>query len=321
MIAALLAMALAVVAQAPAKGEPGRASVILVVGAPGSEEYGKQFSQWAGQWKAAAEKGGAALRVIGLDESGTTDDRTQLQQAIEAEPRQSHAELWLVLIGHGTYDGKTAKFNLRGPDVAHSDLSAWCKEFQRPLALINSASSSGPFLPELSGPGRVIVTATKSGVEQNFSRFGGFIAQAIGDDQADLDKDGQTSLLEAFLIAARRTDQFYASEDRLATEHALLDDNGDRLGTRADWYTGLRAVKKPKPDAQPDGYRAHQFHLVRSTLEQSFTDAQRSERNELELAVAALRQRKAQMEETAYYAELEKLLRRLAVFYESTRGR
>ena len=29
--------------------------------------------------------------------------------------------LWLVLIGHGTFDGKTARFGLRGPDVTPAE--------------------------------------------------------------------------------------------------------------------------------------------------------------------------------------------------------
>jgi uncharacterized protein YktB (UPF0637 family) len=75
-------------------------------------------------------------------------------------------------------------------------------------------------------------------------------------------------------------------------------------------------VKKPKSNTEADGYRAHQFHLIRSALEQSLTDPQRAARNELELAVVKLRQRKAQMVENEYYAELEKLLRQLAGFYQ-----
>lgn len=314
MIAALLSACLGLLSAADPASD-SRASVILVVGAPGNDEYGKQFAQWAGDWKKACDKGGVKCRVIGL-EAGGGEDRAALQKAIEAEPRRTPAELWIVLIGHGTFDGKAAKFNLRGPDFSAADLAGWCKDFKRPLALVDAASSSAPFLTELSGPDRVIVTATKTGLERNFARFGGFLAEAIGDEKADLDKDGQTSLLESFLIASRRTEEYYAAEGRLATEHALLDDNGDRQGTRADWYAGLRPVKKPKSNFEADGYRAHQFHLIRSSLEQSLTDPQREARNELEMAVIQLRRRKSQMEENEYYGQLETLLRKLAGFYQ-----
>ena len=43
------------------------------------------------------------------------------------------------------------------------------------------------------------MTATRSGNEQSFARFGGSLADAIADPASDLDQDGQTSLLEAFL--------------------------------------------------------------------------------------------------------------------------
>ena len=89
-------------------------------------------------------------------------------------------ELWLVLLGHGTFDGKVAKFNLRGPDFSADELASWLQPFKRPLAVIDCSSCSAPFLPKLSAPGRVIITATRSGNEENYARFGQYISEAIG---------------------------------------------------------------------------------------------------------------------------------------------
>ena len=136
-----------------------------------------------------------------------------------------------MLIGHGTFDGKTTKFNLRGPDVTAADLARWLKPFSRPLVVVDTTSCSAPLINTLSGSNRVVVTATRSGYEENFTHFGHFLAEALSDPEADLDKDHQVSLLEAFLTAARQTAEFYKTEGRIATEHALLDDNGDGLGT------------------------------------------------------------------------------------------
>jgi len=221
-----------------------------------------------------------------------------------------------VLIGHGTFDGKEAKFNLRGPDLSAAELADWLKPVRRPLAVINCASSSGPFINKLSATNRVIVTATKSGFEQNYARFGRYMAEAIVDPHADLDRDGQTSVLEAFLMASRRVAEFYDTEGRLATEHALLDDNGDGLGTPADWFRGIRAVKKAKEGASADGLRAHQFHLIRSAQEQMLSSELRAKRDELELAIARLRDAKSQMKEDDYYRQLEKLAIEVARLYE-----
>ena len=212
-------------------------TLVLVIGAAGEPEYGEQFSAWADLWKQAAAKGGLQTSVIGEDTNNPEDDLTRLLTVLTNEVAKPAGELWIVFIGHGTYDGQAAKFNLRGPDISAADLAAVLKPCQRPLAVIDCASASGPFINALSGTNRVIITATRSGSEVNATRFGGYLAKAIADPSADLDKDGQTSLLEAFLLASRQTQQFYKEAGRLATEHALLDDNGDGLGTPADWFS------------------------------------------------------------------------------------
>jgi hypothetical protein len=161
----------------------------------------------------------------------------------------------------------------------------------------------------------VILTATRSGSEKNFTRFGRFFAEALSDPGSDLDKDGQTSVLEAFLGASARVAEFYKTEGRLATEHALLDDNGDGLGTSADWFRGVRAVKKPQGAGAVDGARAHQMHLVLSAEEQSLPAETRAKRDALELAIARLRETKADYSEGDYYLKLETLLSELLDAY------
>ena len=132
---------------------------------------------------------------------------------------------------------------------------------------------------------------------------------------ADLDKDEQVSLLEAFLVASERVAAFYASESRLATEHALIDDNGDGLGTPASWFRGTRAVKSAKEGATPDGPRAHQFHIVPSEEERRMPAEVRERRDALETELAALRAKRETMEAAAYFAELERIALALAEIY------
>ena len=291
---------------------PDKASVIIAVGAAGEDEFGTDFQKSAQLWIEACKKGGANCVTVGLDPTNATTDLERLKQTLSAEPRESANELWLVLLGHGTFDGKVAKVNLRGPDLSADDLFAWLQPFKRPLAIIDCTSASAPFLAKLSAPGRVVITATRSGYEENYARFGKFLAESIADPQADLDKDGQTSLLEAFLMASRRVAEFYDSAGRLATEHALLDDNGDGLGTPADWFRGVHAVKRARDGAPLDGFRAGQFFLVRSEQERQIPPALRARRDELELAVAKLRDSKEKLNEDDYYHQLEILLLELA---------
>lgn len=292
----------------------GRATVIVVAGAPGEAEFAPDFALQMEAWSKVSAQAGAKYISIGASET----DRERVKETLAAEPKSGAAELWIVLIGHGTFDGKEAKLNLRGPDLSATDLAEWLKPFQRPLTVIDTTSSSAPFLAKLAAPKRVIVSATRSGNEQNYARFGKFFAEALGDAKSDLDKDGQISLLESFLSASHRTMEFYKTEGRLATEHALVDDNGDGLGTPADWFRGVLATKRARDGAAPDGARAHQFHLVRSPAEQQLSAEVRARRDEIELQLSVLREKKAKMNEEKYFQELEKIMLQLAELYEGT---
>lgn len=318
----LLAVAAAVPVRAAQSIAPtpvaDRTTLIVVAGAAGEPEFGQSFGEQLATWVKTGAQAGVNYIGIGTEENPAVADRERLRQVLEAEPKNGPGELWLVLVGHGTFDGKEAKFNLRGADFSAGELAEWLKPMMRPVALIDTASSSAPFMGKLAGKNRVIVTSTRSGFQQNYSRFGKYFTEAIADPKADLDKDGQVSLLEGFLAASHRTAEFYKTEGRLATEHALIDDNGDGLGTPADWFRGVRATKRAQDGAPLDGTRAHQFHLVRSPAEQQLAPELRGRRDALELEVATLRESKAKMKEEAYYRQLEKLMLQLAALYEAT---
>lgn len=310
----LLLAALLITVCARAADDADRPTVLIVTGAGGDGNYADTFAKWAADWQRASDSAGAKAVPIGLDKEGPTD-RERLKSALESERKDGLQEMWLVLLGHGTADAKEAKFNLRGDDIAVSEIATWLKPFQRPVVVVCAFSASGAWLKPLAAPGRVVLVATKSASENNYSRFGGHLAGAIADPAADVDKDGETSLLEAWLVAARKTADFYREEGRIATEHALLDDNADGLGTPADWFSGVRAVKKGKDNARPDGLRAAQIHLVRSAAERALTADQRAERDGLERELAGLRERKATMKEDEYYREIEAILLKLARIY------
>ncbi len=292
-----------------------KVSLIVVAGAGGEADYSEAFAKWAQNWKQAGESAGAATRMIGLDEKAAAS-LDQLRAALRDEPKDGATELWVVLLGHGNSDGKDAKFNLTGDDLAASEFASLLTPFRRPVVLVHCFSASGAFLAPLSAPGRVIVTATRSGSERNYSRFGKYLSEAMNDATADLDKDGQTSLLEAWLTAAQRVAAFYKDDGRIATEHSLLDDNNDTKGTPADFFRGVRAVKKAKDGTPSDGLRAHQVHLLRNSSERALSAETRAERDALEIELAKLRESKASKPEDAYYGELEALLLKLARLYD-----
>jgi len=294
------------------------AAVVVVVGEPGETKYQELFTQWAERWQAAVKKSDARLVTIGLDQAGP--DRPRLERTLSELAHKPPHTLWLVLIGHGTFDGKKAKFNLRGTDISAAELTQALAPIECRMAIINCASASGPFVTQLSGPDRVVVAATQSGFEYNFARFGEYLSQAIADNSGDLDKDGQTSLLEAWLAAAKQTQTYYDSQSQLATEHAQLDDNGDNKGTPPDWFRGIFVTQKSKDGSLPDGTLANQFILVPGEDESRLSQESLEKRDQLERQLAQLRQKKKELSEQAYLQQLEAILIPLAKIYHADKS-
>ena len=317
---ALCAMMNATVEQQEVTAPPSTA-VIVVVGEPGEEKYEQLFVEWAQHWEETTSKADVKLVSIGppREKSSEKEDRDLFCEMLTSFEKAPPEALWIVFIGHGTFDGKKAKFNLRGTDITATELGEQLAKIPCKTAIINCASASGPFLTQLSADNRVIVTSTQNGSEQNFARFGGYLASSVGDASADLDKDGQTSLLEAWLAASKQTQEYYETEGQLATEHALLDDNGDGKGTPYDWFRGIHLVKTSKDSSLPDGTFANQFILIPAGASSQLTDEQRKQRDQWEVELAQLRQQKASLSEEEYLSKLEKILLPLAKLYQQTK--
>jgi hypothetical protein len=280
--------------------------VLLVTGAPGAEEYAERFEKQASIWKEACVKASIAVTMIGKDEH----DAEALEAALKKAAEKPTGQLWLVLIGHGTFDNREAKFNLRGPDITPRQLAQWCQPIQRELIFIHGGSCSAGFLQTLSGKNRIVITGTKTPAEIQYTRFGEFFAPAIaGDLAADLNQDKQVSLLEAFRHASKQAADFYEKEERIATEHALLDDDGDGIGTRSESFLITYSDLK-------EGKRASQIALVLSEDEKKLTDAQRHKRDDLERQLEILKAKRSATDEAIYYRDLESLLRELAAVYQ-----
>lgn len=278
--------------------------LLLVRGAPGNDEFQKKFDAQAEHWRTAANHPDLTISEVHKgDEVQTFFKQTK-----------NEGSLWIVFIGHGTYDGKVAKFNLEGPDLSDADWAELLKPVEREILLINTSAGSAPFLKTLAGENRIILTATRSGFESSYAYLGEFLASAFNQLDADFDKDGRISLLEAFIQASRRVADFYEKEERIQTEHALLDDNGDGKGTQGDWFVGVRPDRSKLKQTPPDGYRALQVYLA-PEKDNGLDDAQRNQRDALERKLFSLRDQKADMDEAAFYEQLEALLSELNAFY------
>src|SRR5688500_194496 len=104
---AFIVVATALMAAPATRAAP---TVIVAVGAEGASEYAKPFAEWADRWSQAAMKGQAKLIQIGRDaegaEAGATD-KDRLRRALADESKGTPGDpLWVVFIGHGTFDGK-----------------------------------------------------------------------------------------------------------------------------------------------------------------------------------------------------------------------
>ena len=239
--------------------------------------------------------------------------REEIGKALDGFAKQAGPEdlVFIMLIGHGSYDGRESKFNLPGPDMAAADFNLVFKRLPtKQIVLVNASSASGPFIEGLSAPGRTIVTATRSGAEHFTTLFGGFFIDALTSEAADTDKNKRVSVLEAFNFAKIEVARAYEREGLLATEHALLDDDGDKEGSTSPTTTGTDPKNK-------DGKVAAVLSLGVAGEDGLPSDpklrALHVERRDLERRVESLRLLKESMDPAKYSSELEKLVTAIAL--------
>src|SRR3990170_4364 len=216
----------------------------VIVGLSGDPEHAQLFQRWASTLIDTAS-GRLAIpkdRIVYLAERPEDDAQRATGKSTQAEITRAFGALarsvkpddvvFVVLIGHGTFDGKLAKFNLPGPDMTPADFEPLLKKLQsKHVVFVNTASASAPFLTELSGRGRTVITATRTGNEKFATLFGGSFIDALMTDAADADKNRRISMLEAFNAARLDVARAYEREGIMLTEHPLLDDSGDGKGT------------------------------------------------------------------------------------------
>lgn len=277
--------------------------MLVIVGVGGDEEHSKQFDKWAnGVIDAARKRGVLQNNVTYLGETEApgrpraTRDAVTRAFADLAARAKSLDQIIVVLIGHGSFDGRQASFNLPGPDLSAADYAKLLERFPtQHVAFVNTASSSGAFLQPLAGPARTIVTATKTGGERNETRFPAYFVEALDSEEADRDRNGRVSILEAFDYAVSKVKAAYEKEGHILTEHATLEDGSQGKFAATQFIAPERSRTAAAQAADP---------ALRGLLEQ---------RDSLERQVAELRLRKDSMDGAKYEQELERLVTDLAL--------
>lgn len=206
--------------------------VVVVEGLGGNDSYARQFSEQVTAVAAASATvtNDNRIRVFAADSASREAVLAHLADL--AEQTSASDQVAVYLIGHGSYDDHEYKFNISGPDLTDTDLRDALDALPSSnQLLVNTSSASGAIADGLSNDRRLLVLATRSGVERHATRFGNYFVASLNEPGADLDKNQVVSVLEAFQFAERQVDDFFERNDRLATEHARMEGGrGDRFG-------------------------------------------------------------------------------------------
>jgi hypothetical protein len=230
-----------VVAVLPANAVAETRWAVIISGASGGEKYAEQMATWrADLQKALVDRYQFKPEFVKtlVDEAAKSGERASAAnvRALFSEIKKTSTKddfVFIVLLGHGTFDGDVAKFNLVGPDLTAKDWTDLIAGVQGRVTLVNTTEASFPFLDTLTAKGRVVITATDSAAQKYATVFPEYFVKAMKEASTDLDKNGRTSVYEVFAAASAAVKQHYEQRGQLTTERALLDDNGDGKGREA----------------------------------------------------------------------------------------
>jgi hypothetical protein len=283
---------------------------VIISGASGGEKYAEQMATWRADLKATlTSRYGFKPEYVRMlvDETAKDGERATADSVrkLFAEIKKGGAKddfVFVVLLGHGTYDGDVAKFNLVGPDLTAKDWNDLLAGVQGRVTLVNTTEASFPFLESLTAKGRVVITATDSAAQKYATVFPEYFVKALKEASTDLDKNGRTSIYEVFAVASASTKQHYEQRGQLTTERAVLDDNGDGKGREASADGpdgGVARIAYLDAEAIPANASPELAELIkrRRTLE-----AQAEEHKQL----------KGVMPDAEWQAQFEKLMLELA---------
>ena len=292
---------------------------LIVAGASGGDDYAQQYQEWT---RSLATTLVERMKMDSSKVTVLTDTRAERMRSTAANVRQvlgsirrtmaSGDLLVIVLIGHGTFDGVDAKFNLVGADLESAQWAELLAGLPGQVVVVNTTAGSFPFLERLKAERRIVIAATDSLAQRFDTVFPQYFVEAFTEEQTDIDKNGRISIWEAFAAATNGVRRFYQTRGQLATERALLDDNGDGIGREAA-ATG------------DDGSMASRTYLDQPAANAAPTDEVLlqllQKRASLEAEVEELRIRRSFIPQAEYQKEFERIMIELARVARDVRQR
>ncbi len=278
---------------------------VIISGSGGEDAYSERFDAWGQRLRRVLidRCDHPAANVLLVNETGENADGNSSIKGIRnvfrslSERVTPGDDVFVFLIGHGSYRRQVGKLNIPGVDLTAEDLDGFLKMLSaQRIIVVNSASMSAPFVNVLSRDGRIICASTRSTDQRNATQFMRFFVQALEDGSADQNRDDRISVLEICTQASSLTDAWFLSEGLIATENAILDDDGDGLGTRlSDVGAG-------------DGMLADRCFLRNFRIPKGASPALVAAYGKAIDEVQALVKKKATMDSAAYYQLLEREL-------------
>ena len=184
--------------------------LIVITGVAGDEEHVAQFHKWAIGGRRRGEAVGvpdANITYLGdkpeqdparIRGRSTKENVTKAFADVAARAKPND-EVFVLLIGHGSFDGRIGAFNLPGPDLDGRRLREAARQVRGAARRVRQHRQlERRVRAGARRPGRTIVTATKTGGERNETRFPAFFVEALQGEAADRDRNGRVSVLEAF---------------------------------------------------------------------------------------------------------------------------
>ena len=240
---------------------PGSDLALIVVGLPGDAEHEALFRKTVDAWRkwltGPLSFPPGAIRIL-TSEARTAEagQSTATLESIRREVAEIRARLapegrlWVFFLGHANAREGHVYFHLPGQDLRDDECGVLFRGIAcREQVFWITTAASGAFLPALSTPGRIVITATAGEQETNETEFPHALAEVCGREPGSLDqdRDGKVSVEDVFLQTIQLVESRYQTDRRVATEHALLDDNGDRVGTEhPDVPSGPAGSGKPQ---------------------------------------------------------------------------